>query len=670
MMRLRSSSSQCNDNSERHAFSLGWGTHKSNVELVRQPLTLTVGWKTRKEKVPQTAILIPPINVLPSFQPSVILGRNESFWTRSRQYSMAAFLGGQNPRMPRGPRRYRKYFLDYAKKHWNGTMGGKPYRLVALTGGKNSSEIRDSGGAFTVYQDSVVCPVLPGDSAWQRRFFDVLMNGCLPLVIEWKMEHGLSWHTPENDREPKDVYPFHPDGYYSKSITDIDNDSFVVRVPGDRKHERNFSLVKTVVEELLANPEELKRKQLSLMKNAHKLSFGLGLDAHKYDDMFQRTLQAMGQYSKSLGPRKTATDPYSNREGAISTSTVNTSKTCLIHIGKAGGSTLTCLAGIPTHACRQGSRKWKQYNEERQRSVIVQQLQGIGREHLHDNKCKPGFDSFLVLTRNPITRLKSWFYYEKPMGMNAHSFWYGRQFLWKDCFDRFEDLVVKGLGQNISAERVPPNVPDMSCSQRAWAAVLGARAMSIISHSYYNYEYYYETMEDLEKHGDPLSTFVLRNEHLASDWNTIDSMMGGSGKGGDALFSKKLNANAITSSETLSEEAMKVLCSALCDEIQYYKRILIRAINLMPRTYASPSESYKRCVQKKRLRFGPVPTCHCSLCSPNPIILWACASPDLSAKMQEATAAYQSVKRSMARVSHSSERASEPDRARDLRKMK
>ena len=32
-----------------------------------------------------------------------------------------------------------------------------------------------SGDIFAAYQDSVFCPVLPGDSAWQRRFFDVAM---------------------------------------------------------------------------------------------------------------------------------------------------------------------------------------------------------------------------------------------------------------------------------------------------------------------------------------------------------------------------------------------------------------------------------------------------------------------------------------------------------------
>lgn len=298
--RLLRTLSHYKDYRDRHAFLLGWGTHKSRRELVTHPLTLTVGWKHAPERVPETAVIIPPINIHPSFQPSVLLERDESFWTRPRQYSMVAFMGTHNPRMPRGPRRYRKYFFDYAKNHWNGTLGGKPYLLVATQGGKNSTTLQSGGDAFAAYHDSVFCPILPGDSAWQRRFFDVLMSGCLPLVIEWEMERGLSWHTPEEDRDPKDVYPFFPGGFYNERNSLIDYNSFVVRVPGNRRKKRKFSAVQTVVEELLANPQKLKQKQLRLMENAPKLAYGLGLDAHKYDDVFHRILKAMAQYSASL----------------------------------------------------------------------------------------------------------------------------------------------------------------------------------------------------------------------------------------------------------------------------------------------------------------------------------------------------------------------------------
>ena len=284
---------------DRHAFILGWGTHKSKIKLVRMPLTLTVGWIHRPHKVPKSAILIPPLNARPTFQPSVILERGDSWWTRPRKYSMAVFNGGLNPRMPKGPRRYRKYFKDYAQQNWNGTMAGKPYLLVDLADGKNDTKI-GGGAAFEAYQDSVVCPVLPGDSAWQRRFFDVLMSGCLPLVIEWDMKDGPSWHIPKGDRDLDDVYPFFPGGFYDNPLTNIDYDSFVVRVPGKHRRHNDFSEVEAAIEKLLANTTELQRRQVHLMENAPKFAFGLGIEAHKYDDMFARILRAMGQYSAKL----------------------------------------------------------------------------------------------------------------------------------------------------------------------------------------------------------------------------------------------------------------------------------------------------------------------------------------------------------------------------------
>jgi hypothetical protein len=87
---------------------------------------------------------------------------------------------------------------------------------------------------------------------------------------------------------------------------------------------------------------------------------------------------------------------------------------------------------------------------------------------------------------------------------------------------------MEGLSKNISSEKIPSIVHEMSCPQRAWAAITGA--FGFASHNRYNYEFYAGLMKSVAT--SPMRTFVLRTEHLASDWNTVDYMFGGNGTAG------------------------------------------------------------------------------------------------------------------------------------------
>jgi hypothetical protein len=50
------------------------------------------------------------------------------------------------------------------------------------------------------------------------------------------------------------------------------------------------------MELILANPAELRKRQLAMMKYALGFTYGMGNDAHQYDDAFAHILKAIRFY--------------------------------------------------------------------------------------------------------------------------------------------------------------------------------------------------------------------------------------------------------------------------------------------------------------------------------------------------------------------------------------
>jgi hypothetical protein len=80
----------------------------------------------------------------------------------------------------------------------------------------------------------------------------------------------------------------------------IDYDSFVVKAAGNPKDESNLTSILTAIESILNNPKELRRRQLNLMSYAPRFTYGLGLDAHKYDDAFSQIMRQLERYVSKL----------------------------------------------------------------------------------------------------------------------------------------------------------------------------------------------------------------------------------------------------------------------------------------------------------------------------------------------------------------------------------
>ena len=276
---------------DHHIFIKMHDAHSTKRQMRSPPLQLTTGPRGSKRSIP-----LPLFHPDPRYQPSVLLDNrinNVSWWTRPRKYAFSAFFGGLNPRMrPRWkqPRRFRLYFDKDVREAYPPTIAGLPY-YFRMTGPET-----EFINFYEAYRESVLCPILPGDNCWQRRFFDVIRNGCLPVVLEWPIQGGdnRSWHTAQSGCPVVDSYPF-AKGQFGNENHDfeIDYDSFVVRAPGNLEDESNVTSILKAMQDILAAPEELARRQQNMMSYLPLFTFGVGKDAHRYHDGFSQVMEIL-----------------------------------------------------------------------------------------------------------------------------------------------------------------------------------------------------------------------------------------------------------------------------------------------------------------------------------------------------------------------------------------
>jgi hypothetical protein len=288
----------------RHLFFLASSEWQAHKWLIEQPLLATYGPKRYDGSSPPGHVLISQFNPRIQFQPSVLQERRVTE-PSSKNYSLTFAAGGFNGVMgKRSGRRFRRY-LYHALKPYN-EIGAKPF-LAEIRLGKieNDAVAKNTTAVELLYREyypnSVLCPVLPGDCAWQRRFFDVMMSDCLPMVVSWTLnpradrpnETRTSWYTPEglNSWGLEETYPF---------MDAIDYHSFTVQCPGNETHPEDMTGSVSCLETTLADEALLLSKQVALRREMVKVSYGLGPDAHRYEDAFAQLIRQLRKYVDDL----------------------------------------------------------------------------------------------------------------------------------------------------------------------------------------------------------------------------------------------------------------------------------------------------------------------------------------------------------------------------------
>lgn len=148
-----------------------------------------------------------------------------------------------------------------------------------------------------MYEESIFCPTLPGDTPTQKRFFDVILMGCIPVVMSFSTPEGQpdarSWHNPGGEYM-ENSYPWAKGSGSIDPEHEIDYRSFVVEIKD------NVTNIRPTIEALLKNYTEIRRLQLNLMKYAPYFSYGMGTDSHKHPDAFSQIMESMKFYLAGL----------------------------------------------------------------------------------------------------------------------------------------------------------------------------------------------------------------------------------------------------------------------------------------------------------------------------------------------------------------------------------
>jgi hypothetical protein len=280
----------------------------------------------------------------------------------------------------------------------------------------------------------------------------------------------------------------------------------------------------------------------------------------------------------------------------------------LVHIGKAGGSSIRELLQIAIGYCGGMSSKGWEPSEESlllqsqlhdrtaplsplqthlcalSRVTDIDQSMHLSRNH----QLQSQYNHFLVPVRSPLARLTSWFYYER-FWMEEAKRRYGKRLhtLVEECgFRTINELFLNGQ------KGLPTKPTSMSrqCQQMANECITGE--YPCFAHNFFNYEFYLEDiLRRIQDQNDGAADDlhiprldVIRSEHSWDDLNrtlqewtgipmTVDM---------DLLYAvrKPFNVDTTQYNKTISGEAATFACRALCHELIVYKKILQHATNL------------------------------------------------------------------------------------------
>lgn len=263
---------------DRHFFLLTGDWSNNHEHLEDMPLYATLGGYPNvyhNHLLPKGVnnIVIPPPVLEPEYQPSALAKTN---WTRQRKFSVYMNAG-----LVSAERREVDAILNSVP-----SVGGLPTIQTHIEGHRNfplpPSKIWEN------YRNTVFCPVLKGDLPFQKRFYDVSLSGCLPVVFttpswdfkETNCNSWWSWASPSY----VDTHPFARGGRTRRRGQSIDYRDFVVEVSGGSKN-----MIPTL-EKLMKDKKKLRAKQEALGRHARKLVYGLDDDMYAEGDAFDELL--------------------------------------------------------------------------------------------------------------------------------------------------------------------------------------------------------------------------------------------------------------------------------------------------------------------------------------------------------------------------------------------
>ncbi|CAJ1392035.1 unnamed protein product [Effrenium voratum] len=275
----------------RHLFLATGDIKDLPVEIQAQPLLVSLG-----ASLCGGHVLVPSPNLDPDLQPKAKMETREASGRSPERHILAFWFGSVDKEWRR---RVVAQMQDYQKS------GDRPVIIHGIDGDYAARDIwqTDANSPQMVLEEmmrSEFCPVVQGDVPHQKRLFDAIITGCLPVVVAFPshVPKQVSWWLP-NGPPAERMVPFWDAVQYR---------SFVVEVPEREVRAGAF------MTRLLQMPSAEKAARRMAMRRARaQLRFdfqGTGPDA--FTNLVQEVWQFLRTATASSGCKAAATTVASN----------------------------------------------------------------------------------------------------------------------------------------------------------------------------------------------------------------------------------------------------------------------------------------------------------------------------------------------------------------------
>jgi len=227
-----------------------------------------------------------------------------------------------------------------------------------------------------------------------------------------------------------------------------------------------------------------------------------------------------------------------------------------IHVGKAGGSSLSCklqiAVSMPIHHCP-GKK-----DEPALNSQVSRRVGGHFHHWLPAKKFLMPFDNYLIVVRHPVTRIQSayayTYHYPPRPGEGGDA----------PCFSDINGMLP---------------LSSVTVCALAGAQCIAGYYYACGRHFFANYEFFMSPVLEILAKNPSRQLFTIRSEHRVDDYRKLDLLWGGVGVNVSDVRIRDMSHRAVRN-RNVAASRMELLCRILCREIYYYKWSLLLAQNL------------------------------------------------------------------------------------------
>lgn len=174
------------------------------------------------------------------------------------------------------------------------TIAGRPVLIGSV---RRRRTVVDERPMQQAYRDSVFCPCLPGDQPAQKRIFDAMLNGCIPVVLEYGKSNEPevpSFYSPYGE-SIRTSYPFAQGTFFGDPNLGLDWRQLVVRINGTCGVP---CLIPTLEDLLLNQYDQVRQIHSRVVQFATLFSYGMDKNGLQYPDAIAALLVQARHYSQ------------------------------------------------------------------------------------------------------------------------------------------------------------------------------------------------------------------------------------------------------------------------------------------------------------------------------------------------------------------------------------